>query len=275
VGLVSPTAPKADSFRERDTLITAYAYAAGAAVAGAAVALGVALIAYGWNEVSWVLSTPGPQGTLRALGTTGLIVLIALPLTFVVGIFAAASANDRNIGGIASKALRESIEWSSGTPPVVVGVAVFFCAIAVHSQNALLMAALALIVLNVPNATARLALAFEVVPRHAREAAAAVGASPAASFFGLVLPSSVWGIAASLFAVAAQMVGETTAIAIAISTSNGSQPLSVQIWHFASNRSLAGAEAAACIVLVAVIIVFLVLSRACLRRGVESIPALA
>jgi len=271
VGLASPTAPKADSFRERDTLVTACAYTAGAAAAVAAVAIGVALVAYGWNEVAWVLSTPGPQGVLRALGTTALIVLIALPITFVAGTLAAGSANDPNIGGIASKALRESIEWSSGTPPVVVGAAVFFCAIALHGQNALAMATFALVVLNVPNATSRLALAFGAVPRQACEAAAALGASSAASFFGLVLPLSVWAVAAALFAVAAQMIGETTAIAIAVSTSNGPQPLSVQIWHFASNRSLAGAEAAACAVLVTVIVIFLALSRACLRRGVEAV----
>ncbi|HXN08663.1 MAG TPA: ABC transporter permease subunit [Candidatus Acidoferrales bacterium] len=271
MGLASPTAPKADSFRERDALVTACAYAAGAAAAAVAVAIGVALIAYGWNEVAWVLSAPSPQGVLRALGTTALIVVIALPMTFVAGIFAAGSANDPNIGGLASKALRESIEWSSRTPPVVVGVAVFFCAIALHTQNALVMATFALVVLNVPNATARFALAFGAVPRQACEAAAALGASSTASFFGLVLPSSVWGVAAALFAVTAQMVGETTAIAIAISTSNGPQPLSVQIWHFASNRSLAGTEAAACVVLVAIIVVFLALSRACLRRGVEAV----
>jgi ABC-type Fe3+ transport system permease subunit len=271
VGLASPTAPKADSFRERDTLVTACAYTAGAATAVAAVAIGVALIAYGWKDVGWVLSTPGPQGVLRALGTTALIVLLALPITFIVGVFAAGSANDPNIGGIASKALRESIEWSSGTPPVVVGVAVFFIAIGLHSQNALALATLALVVLNVPNATSRLALAFDAVPRQAREAAAAIGASSAVSFFALVMPSSTWAVAAALFAVAAQMVGETTAIAIAISTSNGPQPLSVQIWHLASNRSLAGAEAASCAVLGLVIAVFLGLSRACLRRGVESL----
>ena len=273
MGVASPTAPKADSFRERDRLVTASAYAAGAATAVAAVAIGVALIAYGWNEVGWVLSTPGPQGVLRALGATALIILIALPITFGVGLFAAGSANDPTIGGIVSKALRESIEWSSGTPPVVVGVAAFFCAIAIHSQNALFMATFALVVLNVPNATSRLALAFGVVPRQASEAAAAVGASSAASFFGLVLPASTWAVAAALFAVTAQMIGETTAMAIAISTSNGPQPLSVQIWHFASNRSLAGAEAAACIVLALAVAVFLALSRACLRRSVESLSA--
>jgi len=271
MGLASPTAPKADSFRERDALVTACAYGAGTLAAVAAVAIGVALIAYGWNEVGWVLSTPGPQGSLRALCTTALIVVIALPITFVAGIFAGGSANNPNIGGIASKMLRESIEWSSGTPPVVVGVAVFFCAIALHTQSALLTATFALVVLNVPNATSRLALAFGAVPRQAREAAAALGASSAATFFGLVLPLSVWAVAAALFAVAAQMIGETTAIAIAISTSNGPQPLSVQIWHFASNRSLAGAEAAACVVLVMVIAVFLALSRACLRRGLEAV----
>ena len=273
MGLTSPTAPKADSFRERDRLVTACAYAAGAAAAVAVVAIGVALIAYGWKEVGWVLSTPGPQDVLRALGTTALIVLIALPTTFAVGLFAAGSASDPNIGGIAAKALHESIEWSSGTPPVVVGVAAFFFAIAVHVQNALVMATIALVVLNVPNATSRLALAFGAVPRQACEAAAAAGASSAASFFGLVLPSSMWAVAAALFAVTAQMIGETTAIAIAISTSNGPQPLSVQIWHFASNRSLAGTEAAACIVLTLGVAVSLALSRACLRRGVEPLSA--
>jgi ABC-type Fe3+ transport system permease subunit len=271
MGVKAPTIPKADTFRERDTLITASAYAAGAAVAAAAVAIGVALVVYGWKDVSWVLSTSGSQGVVRALGTTALIVVIALPITFVAGLFAAGTENDPNIGGFGARALRESVEWSSGIPPVVIGAAVFFCAIALHNQNAVTMAVLALVLLNLPNATARLALAFGSVPLRAREAAAALGAPPAAVFLRLILPNASWAVAAALFALVAQMVGETTAIVIATSTSDGPQPLAVQIWHFASNSSLVANEAAACIVLVLVVAVFLALSRACLRRGVESI----
>ncbi|MDQ6766223.1 MAG: ABC transporter permease subunit [Candidatus Eremiobacteraeota bacterium] len=260
-----------DSFRERDGLVTAGAYAAGAAAASAAVAVGVALVAYGWKEVGWVLTTPGSLGVMRTLGTTALIVVIALPTVFVAGVFAAASANDPSIGSMAGKALRESLEWSSGIPPVVVGAAVFFCVMALHAQNTILTAAVALILLNLPNATARFSRAFGMVPRQTRDAAAALGASPAASFFGLLAPSAAWAIASAFLTLAAQMIGETSAITIAISASFGPEPLSVKIWHFASNRSLAGTEASACIVLVFLIGILLALSRACLRRNVESL----
>ncbi len=267
MGLASGAAPKLDSFREHDTLVVVCAYAAGTAVAVAAVAISTALAAYGWKEVGWVLAAPGPQGVMQALGVTGLIVLVALPVTVACGFLAAVSANDPSIGGLAGRAVRESIEWSSGIPPAVIGVAVFFCTIVLHGQNAVVSGSLALVLLNLPNATARFAHAFLVVPRHAREAAAALGASPVAAFFGLYQPAASWAIAAVLFTLAAQMTGETSAIAIAMSGSDGPEPLSVQIWHFASNGSMAASEAAACIVLVAAVAVFLALARACARRN--------
>lgn len=268
--MTAATQAKADTFRERDGLVVAGAYAAGAAAAAAAVAIAVALAAYGWKEVAWVLTASGSQGVIRALGTTGLIVLIALPLTTAIAIFAAAGANDTNIGRLAGTAVRESIEWSSGIPPVVIGVAVFFCAIALHDDNTIAAATFALVLLNLPNATARLTRAFGTVPRDAREAAAALGASPVASFFGLVQPAAVWAVAAAIFALTAQMIGETSAVAVAISASDGSEPLSVQIWHYAANSSMAGTEAAACMVLVLLVGLFRALSRACARRNVES-----
>ena len=264
------TLAKADSFHERDGLVVAGAYAAGAGAAAAAVAVAVALAAYGWKDVGWVLTASGSQGLMRALGTTGLIVLIALLVTSLIAAFAAAGANDTNIGGFAGVAVRESIEWASGIPPVVIGVSVFFCAIAVHSQNAIAAATLALVVLNLPNAAARLTRAFATVSQDAREAAAALGASPVASFFGLIRPSAAWGVAAALLALAAQMIGETSAVATAISASDGPEPLSVQIWRYASNTSIAGTEAASCIVLVLCVGLFAALSRACARRNVES-----
>jgi phosphate transport system permease protein len=265
-----PSTPvRADSFHERDGLVVAAAYAAGACAAAAAVAVAVALAAYGWKDIGWVLTASGAQGLMRALGTTGVVVLIALPVTSVVAAFAAAGANDASIGGFAGVAVRESIEWASGIPPVVIGLAVFFCAVAVHSQNAIAAATLALVLLNLPNATARLTRAFAAVSQDAREAAAALGASPVASFFGLVRPSAMWAVAAALLALTAQMIGETSAVATAISASDGPEPLSVQIWRYASNASIAGTEAASCIVLVLGIGLFAGLSRACARRTVQ------
>jgi ABC-type Fe3+ transport system permease subunit len=259
-----------DDFRSRDALVTVGAYVAAGAAAVAAVAIAVALLAFGAKEVSWVLSVPGRDGVISALLTTALIVVVAAPLVFVAAMLAASSAGDPIIGGIAGKALRESFAWSSGIPPVVVGTAVFFSAIALDERNAIVAAVAALVLLNLPNATARLAHAFDSVPRAAREAAAALGASPAAAFFGLVQPSAAWAVAAVFFALLAQMVGETSAVALAISASAGPEPLSVQIWHFASNTGLAGTEAAACIVLVVAVSLCLGLSRACARRHDEA-----
>jgi len=269
MGLSAPSSPaKSDTFRERDSLVVAAAYAAGAAVAAAAVAIGVGLAAYGWKDVAWVLSAAGSQSVLRALGMTAIIVITALPVTVSVALFAAAAANDTSIGGITGPAVRESIQWSSGIPPVVVGLAVFFCTIVVRGDQAVVAAVAALVLLNLPNAAARLAQAFGTVPRDAREAAAAVGASPTASYFALVQPAAAWAVAAAVFSLAAQMVGETSAVAVAVSASDGPEPLSVQIWHYASNISMAGTEAAACIVLVATIAMLTGVARACARRNI-------
>jgi len=268
MGVTAQTTPtKPDTFRERDNLVVAGAYAGGAAVAAAAVAIGVGLAAYGWRDVAWVLTAPGSQGVLRAVGMTAIIVISALPVTVSVALFAAAAANDTNIGGITGPAVRESIEWSSGIPPVVVGLAVFFCTIAVRGDQAVVAAVAALVLLNLPNAAARLVEAFGTVPRDAREAAAALGASPTASYFALVQPAAAWAVAAAVFSLAAQMVGETSAVAVAVSASDGPEPLSVQIWHYASNVSMAGTEAAACIVLVAMIVVLTGIARVCARRN--------
>jgi len=256
-----------DTFHERDTLVLSAAYAAGAALAAAAVAIAVALIAYGWKDVVWLLTATGSHGVLRALVTTALVVGIALPITLGVALFAAAAANDSSIGGFAGLAVRESIEWSSGIPPVVIGVAVFFCAVALRYDNAIVAAVFALVLLNLPNAAARLTRSFGTVPRDAREAAAALGATPATAYFGLVQPHAAWAVAASIFGLASQMVGETSAVAVAVSASDGPGPLSVQIWRFASNSSMAGSEAAACIVLVIVISILHALAAACARRN--------
>ncbi len=263
------TQVRADTFHDRDTLVVASAYAAGVAASAAAVAIVAALTAYGWREIGWVLSASGTQGVMSALGTTAIIIAIALPVTVGIALFAAAAANDSSIGGFVGSTVRESIEWSSGIPPVVIGVAVLFCAIAVRHQNTIVAATFALVLLNLPNAAARLAQAFATLPRGAREAAAALGASPVASYLGLIQPATGWAAAAALFALTGQMIGETSAVAVAIGASDQPEPLSVQIWHFASNASMAGTEAAACIVLVLVVGACFALSRACLRRSVE------
>ncbi len=263
---VATIASERDAFRPRDAVVTTAAYAAGVAAAAAAVALAATLLVFGSRALTTALSTPGAARDLAALGITGIIVICAVSICLVVGFLAAACASDSSVGGSAGKTLRESLAWSSGVSPVVIGVIVFFAAIAAGHHDAIPIAIAALVVLNLPNATSRFAYAFEMIPHDVREAAAALGASPAAAFFNVVRPVAPWCVASVLLGLSAQMIGETSAVALVLSASTGAVPLSVQIWRFASNISLAGSEAAACIVLVIVIGAFTALSVLCARR---------
>lgn len=268
MGLLTVGTPKPDTFRSRDVLVTALSYVAGTAGAMAFIAVLVALVALGWQDFRWVLAVP--HGAGAALGVSALVLAIALPVTFAIGMCGAVCATDPTIGGAATRAVRESLEWSVGIPPVVIGAAVFFTVVAFAHPSTISTAAIALIILNLPNATARLAQAFSSVPEAAREAAAVVGASSVSAFFGLVLPQSAWAVAAVLCALAGQMVGETSAVALAVSGSAGAQPLSTAIWHFASNVSLAATEAASCLVLVLAVTICTALSKAFSRRQLEA-----
>lgn len=264
MGLLTVGTPKPDTFRSRDVLVTALSYVAGTAGAMAFVAVLVAIIALGWQDFRWVLAAP--LGAGGALLVSAFVLAIALPVTFAIGMCAAVCATDPSIGGAASRAVRESLEWSVGIPPVVIGTTVFFTVVAFVHSSMVGTAAIALVVLNLPNATARLAQTFSSVSQAAREAAAAVGASSVTAFFGLILPQSAWAVAAVLCALAGQMIGETSAVALAASATIGAQPLSAAIWHFASNVSLAATEGASCLVLVLAVAICTALSKAFSRR---------
>lgn len=270
MGLAAHATSRSDTFRGRATLVVAVSIVMGASAFVAAAAVLIAVVAYGASEIGWVISAPGAQGVLQPLAATGLIVSIALPVVCAAGILAAAAIIDPSIGGVAGVALRRLLEWTAGIPPVVVGAAVFLCAVGLRERNAIAAAVAALVILNLPSATARMARSFAAVPREVREASAALGVSAAASFAGVLVTQAAWSVAATVLAIAALMVGETSAVALATSASTGPEPLSVHVWHYASNSSLASSEAAAAVVLALVIAVLLASSRACLRRATRA-----
>jgi ABC-type Fe3+ transport system permease subunit len=263
MGLVIPQ--RRDAFRSFDTLVTAAAYAGGTASAIAWVALTAALLTLGWRDLRYVAA---PSGVGGSLVTSLLVLAFALPVTCSIAIAAAACVSDATIGGAAGNTVRGSLEWSTGIPPVVIGLAVF---VAVTGSSRLVnaeVAAAALIVLNLPYATARFSQAFSWTPAQAKEAAAAAGASPAATFFSVVLPRSSWATASIVFALAAQMMGETSAI-VAAGANMGTQPLTAQIWHYASNPALARSEAASCMLLIVMVATLAALSKACSSKRAE------
>jgi ABC-type Fe3+ transport system permease subunit len=257
---------RADVFHARDRLVSSWAYTAATLSAAAFVALVTALVFLGWRDFRWALLAPG--GPSSALVVSLLVVATALPVTCAIGLFAAACTTDTTIGGRTSRPLCRSLEWSAGIPPVIIGVVVFFVAIALAHAAAMEVAVVTLIVLNLPNSTARFARAFSEVREDERAAAAAAGASPVTIFLSILVPRCAWALGTAFFWLGAQMTGETSAI-VAANAAAGRQPLAAQIWHFASNASLARSEAAACILLVLVISAFIALSRVCASNLAE------
>lgn len=250
-----------DSFRPRDALVTSAAYGAGTLTAAAFVALTVGIIALGWTDVRFAPIALSEARTGMALSL--LVLIVALPVTIVLAIPAAACADESSIGGPLRGGLLASLGWSLGIPPVVIGAAVFFVAMAFAHDAGLAAAIGALIVLNLPNATARLLRAYDRVPKASREAAAAAGASPVQTFFDVVQRRAIWSVAAVSLTIAAQMLGETSGILVALGARTTRAPLPLQIWQFASNSGLAASEAWSCLVLVAAVTLSVVLARLC------------
>lgn len=271
MGLSGARSPRADAFTSRDAIVTASGYVAATISAAALVALVAALVSLGWKDFAFAVGANGPLGAAAPLGVSAVVVLIALPVTFVMGVFAAACASDVVIGGFAYRLVCEALKWFLGIPPLVVGVCLFIVAASIGRSSIVAVSALALIVLNLPNATARLSQAFASVSARSREAAAAAGASPVTIFAGLVLPQTRWALAAATLGITGQMIGETSAVVVAIDSRAGVQPLPAAIWHLASNQSLAQTEAASCMLLVLICGVCLAASKACARNHAEEV----
>jgi ABC-type phosphate transport system permease subunit len=170
---------------------------------------------------------------------------------------------------------------------VVIGVAVLAiltsdsAILAWARSNAWTAAAVALGVLNLPIMTARFRTVLRAVPLRWRSAAAAAGADPAETFFGVVAPRAAPGKVAVLLNAAGQMLGETVVVAIVLSVENGSRqangvtafapvPLAVHLWQDLtlghpdlSNASVAASET---LLLLAAIVALRFAARVLLRR---------
>jgi len=265
------TSAPLDTFRPRDAIVTALAYASGAATAAAFVALATAVVALGWADLRYAFSGPVQLGT--GLTYSLLVVAVALPVTMAIGIPAAACASEPIVGTQIRVALLASLRWSLGLPPVVIGVAAFFVAMTFVRSAGIGAGIAALIVLNLSNATARFAQAYASVPAAAREAAAAAGASPVLIFFSIVQRRAVWAVSAATLTIAAQMIGETSAVLAASGARSAQAPLPLQIWQYASDAGMAPSEASSCIVLVLSVAACLSLARVCRGRHRSSMAS--
>ena len=260
------TAHTTDPFRSWDSLVTTLAYVAGTAAAAAFVALATAILVLGSVSLRYVFV--GPAQSQSGLYVSLSVLAVALPVTAAIAIPAAACAAETSIGGAMGSALLGSLGWSLGMPPVVIGVAVFFVTMAFAHETGIGAAVVALVVLNLPNATARFIDAYACVPAHVHEAAAAAGASSVHTFFDVVQRRALRAVASASLTIAGQMLGETSAVLLASGARGvAAAPLSMQIWQFASNPSLIASEASSCILLVLGVAVCMVLAKMCAAKA--------
>lgn len=254
MGLASTAVPRRSLFvgLAADSLVPVSAWL----TVALAIVLGGSLLLFGWRDLWFVLIAPSPQGIGGAVLRSLALLVLALPATTIVGFCTAACVWDRRIGGRATDALMAWLPFATGLPPVVAGCAVYFACIFFGWRLSLGSGALALLVLNAPAAGARMLRTLQLTPRALQAAAAALGAGPVFVLFRVALPRAGRELSAGILQTAAELIGQAAALILAMGISNDRDPLPVQIWHYAPNNSLAPVEAAQCIALLALVLVF-------------------
>jgi ABC-type phosphate transport system permease subunit len=234
------------------------------------------------SSTIWRAPIPGSgSGLADLLLWSTIVVSIALPPSALIAFFAAVAAAERPVGGWAGAAVNASLRFAPAIPSVVFGVAALAivtsdaAVFAWAHENAMTAAVIALGALNLPIMTARFRTAFREVPHRWRMAAAAAGADPPATFFGIVVPRAALGTIAAMLTAAGQMLGETALLAIVLGVGNGGlmfalAPLSVHLWEdlLESRHGLTPAvsQASEVLVLLAAIVVLRFAARVLLRR---------
>jgi ABC-type phosphate transport system permease subunit len=222
--------------------------------------------------VSQPLTSPISQVTMSLspwapLETTLLVIAIALPITAIIAGGAAAGMWDPPARATRiRRALPSSLGWMTGIPPVVIGAVLYFLTELDRSPHVGALSAAALVLLNLPNATAKFAHVGWLVPPEARDVSAALGVRSPLAFLQLVRLYASWACAAALFTLAAQMAGETAAIVLATAHTVGNYPLAASIWFAALDPRHELGQALACAVLIILVGIGRTLAHVCLRR---------
>ena len=159
--------------------------------------------------------------------TSSIAMAVALPMGLMAAIYLSEFAS------LALKRwLKPALEILAGVPTIVYG---YFALVVVSPLLQRVIPGLAgfnslgpgivLGIMLIPMISSLSEDALYAVPRALREGAYALGASKLPTIFGVVLPSAISGIAASVILAASRAIGETMIVAIAA----GQQPRLVQV----------------------------------------------
>jgi len=249
-----------------------------AALALVAAGLGI----NGWNDFLWVLQAPAPVGIWLALEASAVVLAIALPAVALLGFAAAGAAIDAKIGGFLAKFTEPAADSRIATASVVVGTVILIVVVSAGYRPDILSASLALVVVNLPAITGRFARALRAVSVVRLQAAAATGAGPVHIFFFVLARAAAKGLVAAVLTTAAQMLGETAALAVASraalggshlkASTLGAWPLAVDLWTRASAHADLSAVSAATLILTLIILLLRSVAHALTPRAANPKP---
>ncbi|MEP6909786.1 MAG: phosphate ABC transporter permease PstA [Actinomycetota bacterium] len=232
-------------------------------------------------DLNLLTKTPVPfgqtgGGLAHAFVGSAILVALATAMALPLGVLVAIYVTELAPRWLAT-IVRLSLDVINGLPSIVVGIFVFSVLVLGHTQSGYAGAcALAIIMLPlVSRATQEMLL---LVPGSLREAAYALGASRWRTVLGVVLPTSLGGIATGTTLAIARAAGETapllftsslTASSVTTNPSNPLQSVTLSIFQLSESPDPADhAKAwAAALVLITFVMVLSLLSRAILIRS--------
>ena len=168
----------------------------------------------GWSALSLDFFTKEPPlfgqtggGIAPAIVGTVIIVgiatIIALPVGVLVALFLTEFADRRS-----AQLIRLALDLLNGLPSIVIGVFIFGLLVVGHQQSGY-AAGIALSIIMLPLVARASQEALQLVPRHQREGAAALGVSRWRTTLGIVLPAALGGILTGTILAVARAAGET------------------------------------------------------------------
>ena len=205
------------------------------------VALAAAFIAVlavdGWQGLKGASSSPVSFDLTTSLIASGYILGIAIPLVIVPSFLAAAAGYDVALGGPTTRWLVTSLRVGPMMPAIAVGAAALWFGLRggqmpTYSSQGIIIAAIALAVLNLPVLTRRILAAVREVPDRWRIAALAAGAAPHTAFLNVIIPRALPTIVGALLATASRMFGETAIVAIVLNYAGTPlTPVTLDLWR--------------------------------------------
>jgi phosphate transport system permease protein len=255
--------------------------AAFSAIAVLAIVVG-SVFKKGVGALSWDFLTKTPVtfgqtggGIAQAIVGTGILVGLAALMAIPVGVLVALYVNEFAPRPL-KKVVRLALDVLNGVPSIVIGIFVFAFLVVGHHQSAY-AGSIALAIIMLPLVSRSTQEVLDLVPGHLREASLALGVSRWRTVISVVLPAAMGGITTGATLAVARAAGETapllftTSVAPNYVSTNiteavGSIPLTIFTYSEAPDPALNNQAWAAAFVLISLVLVLSLGSRAALAR---------